>query len=70
MEICIEKKLFLNVDIDVNENTTLEELIEKVKEEIHEHSDIEEWDEFDWRGKEVYHVYDTDCGTEITDIDL
>ena len=70
MEICIEKKLFLNVDIDVNENTTREELIEKIKEEIHEHPDIEEWDELDWRGKEVYHVYETYSGTDIADIDL
>ena len=70
MEICIEKKLFLKVDIDVNENTTREELIEKIKEEIYEHSDIEEWDELDWRGKEVYHVYETYSGTDIADIDL
>ena len=70
MEICIEKKLFLNIDIDVDENTTREEFIEKIKEEIHEHSDIEEWDELDWRGKEVYHVYETYGGTDITDIDL
>jgi len=63
MEVCITKKLFLTVDIP--DNLSYEDTVKAIKEEIKEHDDIDEWDEIDWRGKEVYEAYETYGGTDI-----
>ena len=64
MEVCIIKKLFMTVDIDVPDDVTEIELASKIKEIINE-SDIDDFDEYDWRGKEVYEAYETYGGTDI-----
>ena len=42
---------------------------QKVDEIIAEHDDIEDWDEQDWRDKEVYEVYDTYSGVTLLEFD-
>lgn len=64
MEVCIIKKLFMTVDIDVPDDVTEIKLASKIKEIINE-SDIDDFDEYDWRGKEVYEAYETYGGTDI-----
>lgn len=64
MEICITKKLFMTVDIDVPDDATDEVVSSEIKK-IVESSDIDDWDEYDWRGREVYEAYDTYSGSEI-----
>ena len=46
-------------------NLSYEDTVKAIKEEIKEHDDIDEWDEKDWRGKEVYEAYETYGGTDI-----
>ena len=64
MEVCIIKKLFMTVDIDVPDDVTDEKLSSEIKKIINE-SDIDDFDEYDWRGKEVYEAYETYGGTDI-----
>jgi len=64
MEITIAKKLFTTVDFDVPDDVTDAELSKKIKELV-EKMDLEDWDDYDWRGKEVYEAYDTYSGSEI-----
>lgn len=64
MEVCITKKLFMTVDIDVPDDATDEVVSSEIKK-IVESSDIDDWDEYDWRGREVYEAYDTYSGSEI-----
>lgn len=64
MEVVIEKKLFMTVDIDVPENVTNEYLSNEIKKIIDESSEYD-WEETDWRGKEVYSAYETYGGTDI-----
>lgn len=64
MEVCIIKKLFMTVDIDVPDDVTDEKLSTEIKKIINE-SDIDDFDEYDWRGKEVYEAYETYGGTDI-----
>lgn len=64
MEICITKKIFMTVDVDVDENTTKEELSDKIKE-IVDNADIYDYDEYDWNGYPSYEAYDTDSGCDI-----
>lgn len=64
MEICIVKKVYMTVDVDVDENTTKEELSDKIKD-IVDNADIEDYDEQDWYGNESYEAYDTDSGGDI-----
>ena len=64
MEVCIIKKLFMTVDIDVPDDVTDEKLSSEIKE-IVDNSDIDDFDEYDWRGKEVYEAYETYGGTDI-----
>ena len=65
MEVCIIKKLFLTVDIDVPEDVTQEQINEAIEEEIGNHSDLDDWDETDWTGSERYEAYDTYSGLTI-----
>lgn len=67
MEITIIKKVFLTEEVD--DDLSLEQLQEKVNEIIAEHDDIEDWDEQDWRCKEVYEVYDTYSGETVLEFD-
>lgn len=67
MEITIIKKVFLTEEVD--DDLSLEQLQEKVNEIIAEHDDIEDWDEQDWRNKEVYEVYDTYSGETVLEFD-
>jgi hypothetical protein len=64
MEVCITKKLFMTVDIDVPDDATDEVVSSEIKK-IVESSNIDDWDEYDWRGREVYEAYDTYSGSEI-----
>lgn len=65
MEVTIIKKLFMTVDLDLPENWQKEDVVKAIKEEIAEHQDLDDWDEEDWRGKEVYEAYETYGGTDI-----
>jgi len=62
MEICIIKKLFLTVELEVTEETTQKQLEEMIKKEIKDHPDLDDWDETDWTCKERYEAYDTYSG--------
>ena len=64
MEICIIKKLFMTVDVDVDESTTREELSDMLKDVV-DNADINDYDEYDWTGNERYEAYDTDSGCDI-----
>lgn len=64
MEVCIIKKLFMTVDIDVDDDATDEVISEEIKK-IVTSSTPEDFSEYDWRGKEVYEAYETYGGTEI-----
>lgn len=64
MEITITKKLFTTVDFDVPDDVTNAELSKKIKALV-ESMDLDEWDTYDWRGKEVYEAYDNYSGSEI-----
>lgn len=64
MEIAITKKVFTTVDFDVPDDVTDAELSKKIKELV-EKMDLDDWDVYDWRGKEVYEAYDTYSGSEI-----
>ena len=64
MEITITKKVFTTVDFDVPDDVTDAELSNKIKELV-EKMDLDDWDIYDWRGKEVYEAYDTYSGSEI-----
>jgi len=65
MEVVISKKLFLTVDLELPENWTEEDVKKAIKQEIEDHPDLDDWDETDWRGKEVYEAYETYGGCEI-----
>lgn len=60
----LQKKVFTTVDFDVPDDVTDAELSEKIKEFV-EKMDLDDWDIYDWRGKEVYEAYDTYSGSEI-----
>jgi Txe/YoeB family toxin of Txe-Axe toxin-antitoxin module len=64
MEIAITKKVFTTVDFDVPDDVTDAVLSKKIKELV-EKMDLDDWDIYDWRGKEVYEAYDTYSGSEI-----
>ena len=64
MEVCIVKKLFMTVDIDVPEDATEEQLSIEIKK-IVDRADLEDYDEFDWCGEERYEAYDTYSGCDI-----
>ena len=64
MEIAITKKVFTTVDFDVPDDVTDAELSKKIKELV-EKMDLDDWNIYDWRGKEVYEAYDTYSGSEI-----
>ena len=64
MEIAITKKVFTTVDFDVPDDVTDAELSKKIKELV-EKMDLDDWDIYDWRGREVYEAYDTYSGSEI-----
>ena len=64
MEICITKKVFMTVDVDVDENTTPDELSDMIKG-IVEDADITDYEEEDYNGKEQYEAYDTYTGCDI-----
>ena len=64
MEVCITKKIFMTVDIDVPDDATDEEISAEIKK-IVDNADIDDYDEYDWRGMEVYEAYETYSGSEI-----
>ena len=64
MEITITKKLFTTVNIPCSDDVTNTELSKKIKELVAK-MDLDDWDIYDWRGKEVYEAYDTYSGSEI-----
>lgn len=67
MEITIIKKVFITEEVP--DNLSEAELRERVDEIIDEHNDDDDWDDTDWRGKEVYEVYDTDTGITRLELD-
>ena len=58
----------MTVDIDVPDDVTNEELSAEIKKVI-DSSDEYDWEDYDWRGKEVYEAYDTYSGVDI-DLDF
>ena len=64
MEICITKKLFMTVDIDVPDDATDEELSIEIKK-IVDASDIFDYDEWDSYGLEEIEAFKTSDNTEI-----
>ena len=65
MEVCICKKLFTTVDIDVTEEEVTDEILSQEIKKIVDGMSLEDWDEYDWRGREVYEAYDTYGGIDI-----
>lgn len=65
MEVCIIKKLFMTVDIDIQPEDATHEALSKEIEKIVKDADIYDYDEYDWRGKGVYEAYETYGGTDI-----
>lgn len=68
MEITIIKKVFITEEIE--DPNSIEDFETTVKELIEKHNNKEDWEENDWRGKEVYRVYDTCTGSTLLDLDL
>lgn len=64
MEVCITKKLFMTVDIDVPDDATDEVLSAEI-EKIVDVSDIFDYDEYDNYGLEEIKAYKTSDDTEI-----
>lgn len=64
MEITIAKKLFTTVNIPCSDDVTDAELSKEIKNIVN-NMELEDWDDYDWRGKEVYEAYDTYSGSEI-----
>lgn len=64
MEINIVKKLFTTVEIPCSDDVTDAELSKEISK-IVKNMELEDWDTYDWRGKEVYEAYDAYSGIEI-----
>ena len=64
MEICITKKLFMTVNIDVPEDATDEMISAEIKKIVDE-ADIFDYDEYDDCGLEEIEAYKTSDNTEI-----
>lgn len=69
MEITICKKMWLEIEVDVPDDVTEEVLREKVEEIIEDYGYPEEWSSYDYRGKEVYEVYDNYTGCDLFTIE-
>lgn len=67
MEITIIKKLYLE-NVEVSDDLTEEELRAEVNRIIDDTS-LDEYDESDWRGMEVYDVYDDWSGVDLLTIE-
>ena len=66
VEVCIIKKLFSNVTVELEgDNPSLEDLSSAVKNEIQRINDEDEWNEVDDYGKERYEAYETYGGTDV-----
>lgn len=65
MEICITKKLFMTVNIDVPEDATDEMISAEIKKIVDE-ADIFDYDEWDDCGLEEIKAYKTSDNTEIS----
>lgn len=68
MEITIIKSVFITQEIE--DPTSPEDLEQKVRDIISENDDITDWNEYDWRGKEVYKIYDTYSGSDLLDLNI
>lgn len=68
MEITIIKQVFLTEEIP--DDLDYIDLKVKVCEIIREHDDVDEWEETDYRGKEVYEVYDTYSGCTLLNLEF
>lgn len=65
MEVTIIKKVFLHdVDLDVSENPTQEEINEAIEDYINFHDDLE-WDDTDIMGNTRIEAYDNYSGCLI-----
>ena len=67
MQITIIKKLYLE-NVEVSDDLTEEELRAEVNRIIDDTS-LDEYDESDWRGVEVYDVYDDWSGVDLLTIE-
>ena len=67
MQITIIKKLYLE-NVEVSDDLTEEELRAEVNRIIDD-TYLDEYDESDWRGKEVYDVYDDWSGCDLFTIE-
>lgn len=67
MEITIIKKLYLE-NVEVSDDLTEEELRAEVNRIIDE-TNLDEWDETNYCGSEVYEVYDDYSGEDLFTIE-
>lgn len=66
MEVTIIKKMFLNeIEIDVPDDATEEQIKEAVEKVIEDNPYPEDWSQFNWQGQQEYEVYDTYTGCDI-----
>ena len=66
VEVCIIKKLFSTVTVEVEgDDPTLDDLKKAVKSKIERINDEDDWDETDYYGNERYEAYETYGGTDI-----
>ena len=67
IEVVVSRKLFLTLEIDIDDDCTLEELADVIKKELKDeyNQDLDNWDMVDYRGKPVIEAYETYGGTDI-----
>jgi len=69
MKITIKRTVFLHdVDIDVSEQPTQEEVDEAVKKVLAENDDLDDWDLEDYYGNECVVATDDSSGVEIFEL--
>ena len=63
MDVTIIKKIYLT--IEVPDDITHSELVERVNEAIDDNTDFNDWDETDYYGNNSVEVYDTYSGCTL-----
>lgn len=66
MEITIIKQVYLTEEIP---DDLSQEQVEEFVNDMIDSLDIEDWNETDYRGKQVYEVYDTYSGCTILNLE-
>ena len=69
MKITIQRTIFLHdVEIEVSEQPTQEEIDEAVKKVLEENQDFNDWDERSYYGDECVTASDDESGVEIFEL--